>query len=108
MRLLFVPVYVCWGAFLAAWAAGFVYNLRKAPRVIRTAPHYSLTEGWPGRIAAAIVIYVVRRYVPLAAWARGATPHGNIRRPLPRLPAASAGLHTDQALKPLAVGFWGE
>jgi len=69
VRLLFVPAFICWGAFLATWAAGFVYNLWKAPRIIRTASN-SPTSGWPSWVVAAIAIYAVRRYVPPAAWAR--------------------------------------
>lgn len=65
-------VYVCWGAFMAAWGFGYVYNVFFAPRAVRR--DLTLTGWWPRLIlVVAILLLFTRRGSPIAVLA--ARPH---------------------------------
>ena len=57
---------VCWGALLATWALGAVYNAWRAPASVDPRSHLKFVPRW---LMTALAVYVLVRFVPRTAWA---------------------------------------
>ncbi len=57
---------LCWGAFVAAWILGAIYNVWRAPAARERAAWFNLVPRW---LLAALAIFVVVRLLPRSAWA---------------------------------------
>jgi protein-S-isoprenylcysteine O-methyltransferase Ste14 len=56
----------CWGAFIAVWVAGAIYNARKAPAIVRHGATW--TQAYRAWLVAAALALVIRFLVPKGVW----------------------------------------
>jgi protein-S-isoprenylcysteine O-methyltransferase Ste14 len=68
IHMLLDASYICWGLFIGIWAIGALYNARYAPRTV-SRDSWSSVRPWQGWIVGAVLVLLVRAFVPTSVWA---------------------------------------
>ena len=70
MRVLIVTVDACcWGIFGFVWLAGWLYNLRNAPKAAQTGGGF-LLGGWSSWVLVALAVWILNRLAPGMVWSQ--------------------------------------